>query len=357
MANFSPIPWRRFVAALNSCRALPLTPLIIGATASVLVASLIIFLGITSIEGDQRAGATARPSPPFVHVPIPPVPSKAAGVETPPPIEVAKTIAPTEPAAEPPAIQEEVPPWQRFAVAVAANQGAMIAIVIDDLGNNPRAVQSANALPGPLTLAFLPYFDDLPAMTSAARRAGHELLVHLPMEPEGPDKDPGPRALTTGISRDELLQTLNWHLTQFGGYVGVNNHMGSRFTRDPTGMEIVLGELHDRGLLYLDSRTTHETVGFKIAKKLGMPTTERDVFIDNVADHQHIVARLSELEQVAIEQGFAVGIGHPNTATIEVLAAWLPGLESQGFALVPISAIIAHTMPEPSLPAPDLAAK
>ena len=116
-------------------------------------------------------------------------------------------------------------------------------------------------MPGSTGLSFLPYADDLPGQTELAHRRGHELLVHVPMEPLGTGNNPGPNALTISLGSDELVGRLRRDLTRFDGFVGINNHMGSKFTSFGPGMALVMAELRSRGLLWLDSRTTGGSVG------------------------------------------------------------------------------------------------
>ena len=221
----------------------------------------------------------------------------------------------------------------------------MIAIVIDDAGIDRQRSLQAMTLKGPLTFAFLPYAHDLAAQTAAAYASGHELIVHLPMEPDDGLADPGPNALMTGLDHGEILRRLRWGLARFDGYVGVSNHMGSGFTADSSGMRTVMTELKARGLLFLDSRTTRESVAVRIARDLGVPHAERNVFLDNEVAPEAVRARLAELEQVARQDGFAVGIGHLHDVTLAELARWLPEVEGRGFALVPISAIVRRQRP------------
>ena len=237
------------------------------------------------------------------------------------------------------------PAWQRFAATAPQAAGRpMIAIVIDDLGHSPALLRRTLRLRAPLTLAFLPYGQDLPALAAEARGAGHELLVHLPMEAMDPSQDPGPYALLNGLDDAELSRRLKWHLSQFDGYVGVNNHMGSRFSSDETKMAAVMVEVAARGLLYVDSRTTPETVGLSLARRLGVPGVKRDVFLDNDPAPESVRRQLSLLEAKARRQGFAIAIGHPHPVTLEALAGWLPEVEARGFVLVPVSAIVRrHT--------------
>ncbi|MEO3430080.1 divergent polysaccharide deacetylase family protein [Pelagibius sp. CAU 1746] len=236
------------------------------------------------------------------------------------------------------------PLWQQHAVAVAPAQGRpMIAIVLDDVGVNRRGARNAIALPGPLTLSFMTYAHDLPEMTAQARAAGHELMLHVPMAPRSAEMDPGPNVLREDIPRAELLQRLTWGLARFDGYVGINNHMGSRFTAAPEGMALVMGELKARGLLFLDSLTAADSVAATLAARAEVPYAVRDVFLDNEpANPAAIHRQLAILEQRARERGYAVGIGHPHDGTVAALREWIPEMQARGLVLVPISAIVRH---------------
>jgi len=236
------------------------------------------------------------------------------------------------------------PAWQRFAVPVAG-PGArpIIAIVLDDLGLNRAGTNRAIDLPAPLTLAFMTYAEGLPCMAERARRAGHELMLHMPMAPRDSAYDPGPNVLRIDLAPGELVRRLDWGLGRFEGFVGVNNHMGSRFTASPEGMAPVMAALRARGLLFLDSMTSAASVGGVMARRAGVPYAKRDVFLDNEwSDRAAIAQQFARLEAVARRNGSAVGIGHPHRATLDVLARWLPEARARGFAIVPVSAIVRH---------------
>jgi hypothetical protein len=218
----------------------------------------------------------------------------------------------------------------------------MIAMVIDDMGVDQRRSAEMVRLPGPVTLSYLPYGRDLPRQTADARAAGHELLVHVSMEPLDPKIKTGPNALTVDLGEDEIRRRLDWALDVFGGYVGINNHMGSRFTSERPGMDVVMDELRARGLLFLDSRTVQHSVGAAVASAHGVPHAGRHFFLDNELSIAEVNRQLAETERVARQTGFAVAIGHPHDVTIAALRAWLPTLEERGFVLVPISAIVEH---------------
>ena len=240
-------------------------------------------------------------------------------------------------------IGTDSPAWQRFAVPVVIPSNApLMSIVIDDLGINVRNAARTIALQGPLTLAFMSYARNLRAQTETARAAGHELLLHLPMEPQDYDEDPGPNVLLTRLSPEENLFRLRWALERFEGYIGVNNHMGSRFTQDEKNMALVMNELSARGLIFLDSRTVRGSVSGRVARKFGVPFIGRDVFLDNEPTMEKVLERLVELEAVARRYGRAIGISHPHKGTLDALDSWLPKMAERGFALVPLSALVLH---------------
>ncbi len=244
---------------------------------------------------------------------------------------------------QPPVSKAGAPPpeWVRYAVPAPPVGGRpMIAVVIDDLGLDKRRTERVIALRGPLTLAFMTYAEDLDQQTEAAHAHGHELMVHMPMQPTNASLNAGPEVLEVGLPIGELRRRIEWGLSRFHGYVGINNHMGSRFTADGPGMEVVMRELAGRGLMFLDSVTTGKSVAAEVARQAGVPFAARQVFLDNTQTEASIRAQLDEVEQIARRHGSAIAIGHPHDATIAALSAWLPTLAAHGFALVPVTAIV-----------------
>jgi polysaccharide deacetylase 2 family uncharacterized protein YibQ len=271
---------------------------------------------------NQPAPVAATPepaAPPFAPEPQPADPLAAT---------------PAPPAAAP------TPAWLKNAVA-SVDPGAhpMIAIVLDDVGAAPGDAPGAVALPAPITLSIMTYAPNAARLAEQARKAGHEIMVHVPMEPINRDADPGKNALLVGLSPQELQQRLDWDLSQFEGYVGINNHMGSRFTQDAAGMQLVLQTLKARGLLFLDSRTIASSVGDTLAGQLGVTHLKRNVFLDDVIDAADIRKELARAEAIARKQGFAIAIGHPHPDTVAALKQWIPEAKARGFVLVPITAI------------------
>jgi len=230
--------------------------------------------------------------------------------------------------------------WLRNSVAFAVPQGKpLIAVVLDDVGVARNHAELAIDLPGAITLSFMTYADGVADMAARARAKGHELMLHVPMEPLGHEIDAGPHALTVGASESDLLQRLDWGLDRFPGYIGINNHMGSRFTQDERGMSVVLAELKRRNLLFLDSRTINNTVGDRLAAQMGVAHVMRDVFLDNEMDEAAVIKQLMQAERIAASKGQAIAIGHPHPATIAAIRAWMPKAEARGFVIVPLSAV------------------
>lgn len=263
-----------------------------------------------------------------------------AAPAAPAPQQTAAAVAPPAPQAKPPA-----PPaiWQQLASPFDANDTRpRVAVVIVDLGLSSAATQAAiQNLPARVTLTFSPYADNLNNWINLARAAGHEVLLGLPMEPTSfPTRDPGPETLLTSLSPTENLDRLNWVLSRATGYVGVTNNMGSRFTASAQALRPVLVTLRDRGLMFLDARTTPRSEAAHLATEIGLPRAINDRMIDEEASRVAIDAMLADVEKVAKETGNAVAMGQAYPVTFERLAAWLPTLDGKGIVLAPITALV-----------------
>lgn len=230
--------------------------------------------------------------------------------------------------------------WRQNAVAVTLDGRPKIAIVMDDLGIDRGRTRRTLALPGPLSLSFLAYARELQTQADAGRHGGHEIWLHVPMEPSSTSVDPGPNVLLASMPATERTKSLNWNLDQLHGFVGINNHMGSRFTADAEGMHGVMIELKKRGLAFLDSMTTPKSFGHTAARDTGVPFTLRNVFLDHEDSRAAVEAQLLKLEALARKHGHALAIGHPREATLAALAPWLGTLDAKGFQLVPASALL-----------------
>lgn len=277
--------------------------------------------GTVPLAPPQPEPAEALPDALPDALPAEPLPDEMARV-------VPEASVAGQPAPQPPAVAEQ------------PDGRPQIAIVIDDLGLKQAETRRAIALPGPLTLAFLPYGEALSSHTHGARARGHEVIVHLPMDP-GARANPGPQALRLGLDPAEMERRLAWNLAQVPGHAGVNNHMGSALTENAAAMSLVLERLKQDGGYFLDSRTTARSAAREIAARIGLPYAERDVFLDNDLAATAIERQLAETETLARRYGTAIAIGHPHAQTLSVLETWLQQADAKGFDVVPVSTIIA----------------
>lgn len=239
---------------------------------------------------------------------------------------------PVEPSAGP-ALPPPAPPRP------APAGGAYLALVVDDLGRSVEDVDRLAALGVPLSYAVLPFESRTPEVVAALARHDAEVLLHLPMEGRN-GADPGPGALTLGMGRRRMLAATREALAAVPGAAGVNNHMGSVLSAHASSMRLVLGELAARGLFFVDSRTTADTVGYAAARQLGMPAAQRDVFLDPDLDPEAIRGQFHRLLEVAHREGSAVAIAHPHPVTLRVLEEEIPAALDLGYRFVPVSLLL-----------------
>jgi uncharacterized protein len=215
-----------------------------------------------------------------------------------------------------------------------------VAIIIDDLGYDRFIAQKFLALDGVFTFSVLPHGPYTKRIARAAEEKGYDIMLHLPMEPiEYPSVNPGPGALLTSMSPDELIEQLKKNLDDVPSIKGVNNHMGSRMTTVSTQMYQIFSILKQRNLFFIDSRSTAKTVCKPSARLLQIPFAQRDVFIDHIPDTEFIRKQLRQLVRIAKRNGVAVGIAHPHKITYTILRQELSELKKK-VRLVPVSKIV-----------------
>ena len=278
----------------------------------------------------------------------PPAPAVARPVAS-APHRSARRSRPAEPVAK--AIESPAP---RHVLPPSTAPGTVrLALVIDDLGRSLTDLTTLHALGIPVTYAVLPYESQTGAVAAALHRSGDEVLCHLPMEPKS-GGNPGPGALRLGMSDEELRAATVRALEAVPGAVGVNNHMGSFLSASKPAMATILGVLASRRLFFLDSRTSAQSVGFRVATSLGVPAAERQVFLDDDLASAAVRAQFEHLLELGRERGEAIAIGHPHPDTLSVLAEEVPRARALGYQFVRVSELLSRPA---ALDAPRQAAR
>jgi len=237
-------------------------------------------------------------------------------------------------------------PFQAYSRASLTPETAggkpLVAIVVTGLGLNQQSTLDAvERLPAAVSLAFAPYGKTLDVTTAAARNAGHELLLQLPLEPfDYPDNDPGPQTLLTNQQPRSNIDKLYWLMTRIGGYVGVMNYMGARFTSSGADFAPVMEELGTRGLGYLDDGSSNRSLAAQLAGANQVPFARAGAVLDNNPSRDAILAALDALKAEAQARGSAIGTISSLPVSISTIAEWVKTAEDNGVILVPASALM-----------------
>lgn len=222
-------------------------------------------------------------------------------------------------------------------VTIAPFTGPRLYLVLDDAGHTVQQLRDFEHFQGVYTIAVLPGLEYSREVTRRSLELGHEVILHQPMEALGGNAL-GPGAIYADDSDERIERVLADNIASLPGITGVNNHMGSKATTDARVMYAVAEALRERGLFFLDSRTTHESVAFHVTTQSGLETAVRDVFLDNERTEEAISAQLDEALAIATEQGYAVMIGHVTSPELaRVLIHRYGEIEEAGFRFFPMS--------------------
>lgn len=264
--------------------------------------------------------AVSPPEPTPIAVPPSPSPASQPAASKHPPAPAATVPAPA-PSSD---ARESSGPFKHAPTPPSSPQqksGPRLAIIIDDFGNTKAIDEQFIALDLPLTFSVLPHSRYGVHLAAQATARNRELLLHLPMEANDPKWSPAPGTLLLSMSKDELIATINHDLNTPYHVVGINNHMGSKFTENPAAMRVFLNTIMGRDLFFIDSHTSVNSVGLSLARELKIPTAKRDIFLDNAQDQTKILAQIGKAIALAQRHGSAIAIGHPYPATLKALHA------------------------------------
>lgn len=215
---------------------------------------------------------------------------------------------------------------------------ANIALIIDDIGNKPEDIR-AFSLPSEVTFAILPHTPYSLSFSQLAEQQQREVMLHVPMEALS-GKELGPGALTSQMHPQTIKSQLADAHASVPNAIAINNHMGSKLTQLTLPMTATMQYLQSKGLYFVDSRTTRFSRAENIARKYGVPSLHRHVFLDHIPEPRHIATQFKRLRGIANRHGLAVGIAHPYPQTLAYLNKHLPELEKEGFKLVTLSELM-----------------
>lgn len=218
---------------------------------------------------------------------------------------------------------------------------ARLAIIIDDMGSSMSEARSLASIGVPLTFSIIPGLQKYREVASYAASGGIETMIHMPMQSKDwPRRRLEANGLLVSMSDEELRQRVSGYIKDLPDAVGANNHTGSEFTEHQDQMRSVLETLKGKGLFFVDSMTTPNTAGIRLARELGIKSGRRGVFLDNEQERSYILGQLNQAVRSAKKNGAVIAICHPHPATISALASALPGLAGQGITLVHASDLV-----------------
>ena len=214
------------------------------------------------------------------------------------------------------------------------------AFIIDDLGYETEVAKKMMELEFPVALSILPFLQYSEFTAEEGEKNNKEIMLHLPMEANNNGTDPGPGAIKSDMSEEEIRQAVRDCIFNFPYIIGVNNHMGSKITEDREIMEIVLEEIKKYNLFFIDSVTTKDSIAYEVAREMEIKSAVRSVFLDNENDMDYIKGQILEVQETALREGEAIAIGHSRINTFYVLKRMVPELIKAGIEIVPVSELV-----------------
>jgi polysaccharide deacetylase 2 family uncharacterized protein YibQ len=265
---------------------------------------------------------------------------KIAPQKTAPPVSVTPLQQQKTSAKQRPDVVTKPPEIKQIEVSRESGAG-QLAIIIDDMGSSLQEARSLAGIGVPLTFSIIPGLRNYREVASFAASNGIETMIHIPMQSKGwPERRLESNGLLVSMNDAEIGARLDEYMRTIPGAVGANNHMGSEFTENGEKMRMVLNTLKGNGLFFIDSVTSSETVGMRLAKEIGMKAGRRNVFLDNEQNEAYIRGQINQAVRLARKSGRAIAICHPHPVTMQTLASVLPGLQKQGITLVSASQLV-----------------
>ncbi|MGD2279465.1 MAG: divergent polysaccharide deacetylase family protein [Candidatus Omnitrophota bacterium] len=236
-------------------------------------------------------------------------------------------------------IEEREAP-DRIKTSSEKEKNPVAALVLDDFGYTRRNLGTLIGLDTPVTIAVLPNVPYSKTVSSFADKNGVQVILHLPMEPEGGSVRLERETIMTGMDKEMVENIIAQAFESVPAAKGVSNHQGSRATKNEKIMEIVMDQVDKRGLFFLDSMTTDGSVCGKAAGEKGVLFAKRDIFIDEKNDEDYIIGQMKKVEELARRKGYVIAIGHERPKTLKVLREVMPEMKERGIKFVTLSEII-----------------
>jgi len=221
-----------------------------------------------------------------------------------------------------------------------ANFSPKVAFIIDDLGYETGVAKKIMELEFPVALSILPFLQYSEFLAEEGRKNNQEIMLHLPMESSNSSANPGPGAIKSYMTEEEIRQAIRDCILNFPYIIGANNHMGSKITEDREIMEIVLEEIKGYSLFFIDSITTKDSIAYEVAQEMEIKSAVRSVFLDNENDMEYIKGQMLEVQETALREGEVIAIGHSRINTFYVLKRMVPELIKVGIEIVPVSELV-----------------
>jgi polysaccharide deacetylase 2 family uncharacterized protein YibQ len=215
-----------------------------------------------------------------------------------------------------------------------------ISLIIDDIGYSFTRTRRFLDLGIPITFAILPRLSNTHDLAGEIHAQGHEIMLHQPMEPYNSNLNPGPGALYVGDGTGRIVRIMEENLSDVPFAIGVNNHMGSKFTSCQKEIKEALRVVKERDLFFVDSLTSSRSMAYRTAKRLQLATACRNIFLDDDPSESVILSQLVKLKRYAFANGHAIGIGHPYTETAKAIGRFMRSNEGSDLCLVHISKLI-----------------
>ncbi|MBC8499356.1 MAG: divergent polysaccharide deacetylase family protein [Candidatus Atribacteria bacterium] len=215
-----------------------------------------------------------------------------------------------------------------------------VAFIIDDLGYETEVARKMIELEFPVALSILPFLQYSKFIAEEAKKYNQEVILHLPMEANDSSTNPGPGAIKLYMPEEEIRQTVRKCLLNFPYIIGTNNHMGSKITENRKIMEIILEEIRESNIFFIDSITSKNSVAYEIAQEMGIKSAVRSVFLDNENDMDYIKEQMLKVQETALREGEVIAIGHSRINTFYVLKMMTPELIKAGIEIVPLSELV-----------------